>query len=131
MTERAYAEVLADARLVGASRADEEGLLALLCYSGALQRTCGAVSSKLVFEGARRAGLTARALTLLLATDPGEVEKLQWRMMWKVVEYFRGRGPGVRAPEERATGFWTKQAAQVFISEVDPAARRDLRIELM
>lgn len=73
-----YEDVLAQAKRVGASKASDEGVIALFCDSPALHLLCGAVSAKLVFEGARTKGLSAVEFAHLVNSDPKAVEDLMW-----------------------------------------------------
>lgn len=72
-----YEETLKSAKAVGASRANNEEMLALFC-AGPLQTLCGAVSPALVFAGAQAKNLTYSELAGLAATDPMEVSELMW-----------------------------------------------------
>jgi hypothetical protein len=76
MTATTYAAALAAAKRVGASRADDAGLMALFCESS-IQLLCGAVSPQLVWEGAQLKGLTTKEL-MDLAQDPRAIDDLQW-----------------------------------------------------
>ena len=72
-----YATALAEARRVGASPADNAGLIALLCAT-TVQRMVGAVAPPLVYAGAMNKGLTATEFARLMAEDPRAVEDLMW-----------------------------------------------------
>jgi len=72
-----YEDALAKAETVGASHADDAGLMALFCENN-LQIIVGAVAPKLVWEGAQRRGMTARELARLAGTDPIAVGELMW-----------------------------------------------------
>ncbi len=72
-----YEAALAAGREVGASRADDNALMALFC-EGPLQTLVGAVSPELVWDGAQRQGLTTRELGRLANTDMMAVSDLQW-----------------------------------------------------
>lgn len=69
-----YRETLAAAKKVGASKATDPQLMALYC-DGPLQTVVGAVSPKLVWEGAQTTGLTTQQLMKL---SMWEVNDLQW-----------------------------------------------------
>lgn len=77
MSHPSYDEALASLRRIGAAHADDAGQIAGLC-SSTLQIACGAVSPKLVFEGAMKKGLTAKQFAALMSTDPLAVAELQW-----------------------------------------------------
>lgn len=62
---------------VGASRAADDELMAAFCKYN-LQRIVGAVSPKLVWEGARKKGLSTKELAHLAGTDVMAVSDLQW-----------------------------------------------------
>lgn len=72
-----YEKALAQARVVGAGKADNEGQIAQLCES-VLPSMCGAVSPKLVFEGAIKKGMRATEFSRLMASDPLAIADLQW-----------------------------------------------------
>ena len=72
-----YENTLKAAKAVGASRANNEEMLALFC-AGPLQTLCGAVSPKLVFQGAQTKNLTYSELAALAATDSMAVADLMW-----------------------------------------------------
>ena len=72
-----YEATLHAARKVGASKANDAQQIALLCEN-VLQRTCGAVSPSLVFEGAMKKNLTATQFSKMMADDPQGVEDLMW-----------------------------------------------------
>lgn len=72
-----YEQTLKNAQSVGASRANNEEMLALFC-AGPLQTLCGAVSPKLVFQGAQTKNLTYSELANLAATDAMAVADLMW-----------------------------------------------------
>lgn len=72
-----YEEALKEARRVGASRADDRALMAVFCQD-TLQLIVGAVSPKLVWEGAQHSGLTSQQLLRLASTDVMAVSNLQW-----------------------------------------------------
>jgi len=73
---KTYEEFLKSGKKAGAAHCSETELLAWIC-SG-LQLTCGAVSPKLVFEGARKKGLTAIDIAKLVHDSPLEIEELMW-----------------------------------------------------
>jgi hypothetical protein len=72
-----YAEALEAADRVGSAHASETQLLAQFCR-GTLPYVAGAVSPKLVFEGALAAGLNSRQLAQLCHQYPLAVAELQW-----------------------------------------------------
>lgn len=72
-----YHETLKSARAVGASNANDAEATALFCES-VLQQLCGAVSPKLVFDGAQAQELSFIELTRLAQTDPMAVADLMW-----------------------------------------------------
>ena len=72
-----YETVLDRAKQVGASNADNDESIALFC-DGPLQTLCGAVSQKLVFEGAVKKGLGYREFGHLASTDPSVIADLMW-----------------------------------------------------
>ena len=72
-----YEKTLAAGQRTGASRATDPRLMAMFCES-TIQIICGAVSPKLVWEGARKKGLSANALLALSASAPMEVAELMW-----------------------------------------------------
>lgn len=72
-----FDEALERCRKVGASRVGDADLLAAFCEYD-LQQIVGAVSPKLVWEGAQRKGLSARDLAGLASSDPLAVGDLQW-----------------------------------------------------
>ena len=72
-----YETTLARAKQVGAAHADNDESIALFC-AGPLQTLCGAVSPKLVFEGAVKKGLSYREFGHLASTDPSAVADLMW-----------------------------------------------------
>lgn len=72
-----YAEVIASGRAIGASRATDAQAMALFCESS-IQILLGAVSPKLIWEGAMKKGLTFRELAALVSNDPRAAEDLMW-----------------------------------------------------
>lgn len=73
----AYDKALAKAEEVGYKHAEDAGLMAGFCASG-LQYAVGAVSPRLVWEGAQKSGMTTLELCRLAGKDPMAVEALQW-----------------------------------------------------
>lgn len=69
-----YDNTLKTAREIGARRANDAQLMALYC-AGPLQHVAGAVSPRLVFEGAQKSGLTTKQLAAL---DSMAVSDLMW-----------------------------------------------------
>lgn len=74
-----YEAALTAGREIGASRADDNALMALFC-EGPLQTLVGAVSPELVWDGAQRKGLTTRQLGALANSDVMAVSDLQWEV---------------------------------------------------
>ncbi|GAS94897.1 hypothetical protein MMAG44476_21822 [Mycolicibacterium mageritense DSM 44476 = CIP 104973] len=77
MSHPTYDEALTSLRRIGAAHADTAGQIAGLC-SSTLQITCGALSPKLVYEGAMKRGLTVKEFATMMSTDPHAVSELQW-----------------------------------------------------
>lgn len=73
----AYQEALAAARKVGAAHCSDPGLMAWFCEHD-LQILVGAVSPRLVWEGAQKRGLTAQQLARLATTDVTATADLMW-----------------------------------------------------
>jgi hypothetical protein len=71
-----YEAALKSGKKIGASNCNETELLAWIC-SG-LQLTCGAVSPKLVFEGAQKKGLKAKDIAKMVHDNPAAIEELMW-----------------------------------------------------
>jgi len=71
-----YEAALKSGHKKGAAHCNDTEMLAWFC-SG-LQLTCGAISPKLVFEGAQKKGLTAREVAKLAHNDPMAIEELMW-----------------------------------------------------
>lgn len=74
---KTYDQALKDGAEIGASKAPDDALMALYCES-VLQHVVGAVSPRLVYEGAQKSGMSANELTRLCAKDPFAVDGLQW-----------------------------------------------------
>lgn len=72
-----YQQCLADGKRVGAAHCSDVELMALLCDS-TIQTLCGAVSPRLVFEGAVKKGLTSIGLSSMAVEDPAAVAELMW-----------------------------------------------------
>ena len=72
-----YQEALREAHTVGAAHAPDMVETALFC-AGPLQTLVGAVSPRLVWEGAQKRGLAAADLAVLCLRDPAAVADLQW-----------------------------------------------------
>lgn len=72
-----YETTLKEAKAVGASKANDEQLMALFC-DAPLQTLCGAVSPSLVWEGAQSKKMTTKELAALAAKNPMEVAELMW-----------------------------------------------------
>jgi hypothetical protein len=75
-----YQHALTAGREIGASRADDNALMALFC-AGPLQSLVGAVSPELVWDGAQAKGLTTRELAALANSDVMAVSDLQWEAL--------------------------------------------------
>lgn len=73
----AFDVALERCRKVGASRATDDELLAAFCKDN-LPHIVGAVSPKLVWEGARKRGMSTKELAAMAATDVIGVSDLQW-----------------------------------------------------
>ena len=83
-----YAKALIDGAKVGAARATDAQVMAMFCEH-TMQLVVGAVSPRLVWEGAQRSGLTALQLHNLCADrNLSALDDLQF-------------GPPKRAPEAR------------------------------
>lgn len=76
-TTRTYEQALKQGRTAGASCATDAQAMALFLDSS-IQLLCGAVSPKLVWEGAQKRGLSFRELGALAHTDPATIEELMW-----------------------------------------------------
>lgn len=76
-TTHAYYDALRDGRTAGASKASDEQVMALFLESS-VQILLGAVSPKLIWEGAQRRRMTALELTRLIGTDPEAARDLMW-----------------------------------------------------
>ena len=77
LPEATYEEALAAGRRNGASHATDAQLMAMFCDTS-IQTLCGAVSPQLVWDGARKNGLSTGALGDLAASAPMEVAELMW-----------------------------------------------------
>lgn len=73
----AYDKALTEAAERGTSHCSNTALTASIC-DGPLPVLVGAVSPRLVWEGAQRRGMTAKQLLLLAHRDPMAIEALQW-----------------------------------------------------
>ena len=76
-TGSSYGSVLAAAKRVGAANASDAEAMALFC-DGPLQLLAGAVSPKLVWEGAQKRGLSTLELGRLSSSDVHAVGDLMW-----------------------------------------------------
>lgn len=76
MTE--FDNALARYKAIGASKADDAALMAAFCKYD-IQILVGAVSPRLVWEGAQATGLSAQELARLAGKDPMAVGDLQWK----------------------------------------------------
>lgn len=72
-----FDDALTRYRKVGASKANDAELMAGFC-AYTLQTVVGAVSPKLVWEGAQKQGLACRDLAALCVKDIMAVSDLQW-----------------------------------------------------
>ncbi len=72
-----YTDALARAKKMGVSHCDDAAFMATFC-ANVLQHLVGAVSPKLVWNGAQSKGLTTVALTRLAHDDIMAVADLQW-----------------------------------------------------
>lgn len=72
-----YKDALREARTVGAAHASDAAEMALFC-AGPLQLLAGAVSPRLVWEGAQKRGLTTQDLAAMCLREATAVAELQW-----------------------------------------------------
>lgn len=72
-----YEAALARAKRDGISHCDDVALMASF-LSGSAQTLIGAVSPKLVWEGAQAKGMTTKELTQLIHLDPLQAAELMW-----------------------------------------------------
>jgi hypothetical protein len=72
-----YEQALTEAATKGTSQCSDAAAIAQLC-DGTIQLLIGAVSPRLVWEGAQKKGLTYLEFGHLCGTDPRAVEALQW-----------------------------------------------------
>ncbi len=72
-----YEEALKNSKTAGVAHAADPALMASFC-AGALQTLCGAVSPRLVWNGAQARGMSTADLAAMCATNPQEVVGLQW-----------------------------------------------------
>lgn len=72
-----YEEALDRGRELGAAHADDASLLAMILDTGA-QYIMGAVSPKLMWEGAQKKHLTTKEVAALMVNDPQAAEDLMW-----------------------------------------------------
>jgi hypothetical protein len=77
MSKDAYAAALARAKKVGTSKAVDGDFMAQCCQN-LIPVLVGAVSPKLVWEGATSRGVTATELMRMCHDDPAAVADLQW-----------------------------------------------------
>ncbi len=73
----AYDAALARAKRDGASRCDDKALMASF-LDGSAHILIGAVSPRLVWQGAQARGLTTQELTQLIHLDPLKAADLMW-----------------------------------------------------
>lgn len=76
-TGNTYESALATGRKLGAGACNDSAAMALFCASP-LQTLVGAVSPKLVWEGAQASGLTLLELGRMCTANPAAVEDLMW-----------------------------------------------------
>jgi hypothetical protein len=72
-----YEEALATARKTGTRHASDEVRMALYC-DASVQIVVGAVSPKLMWEGAQKRGMTTKELSRLCTSDPIAASELMW-----------------------------------------------------
>lgn len=72
-----YEEALAEARTTGLSRCSDAAAMAAFC-ADSVQLVLGAVSPRLMWEGAQKRGLSFKQFAALCVEDPGEAVNLQW-----------------------------------------------------
>ena len=72
-----YEEALAEERKGGTSKCSDAALMAGFCQ-GTAQILIGAVSPRLVWEGAMSKGMTTRQLATLMHDDPIAAADLMW-----------------------------------------------------
>lgn len=72
-----YEEALVRGKKTGAARCDDSALMTLFC-DAPLQTLVGAVSTELVWEGARKRELGSKDLAKLCHDDPMEAAELMW-----------------------------------------------------
>lgn len=72
-----YANALKEGKAKGAGVCSDSEALALFLESS-IQILCGAVSPKLVWEGAMKKGLTLREVGVLANSNPRAIEDLMW-----------------------------------------------------
>jgi hypothetical protein len=77
MATMTYEGALEEARKVGVGVCSDQAAMAAFCDS-LIQTLCGAVSPKLVWEGAVKSGMTGIELARLAHKDPGAVSELMW-----------------------------------------------------
>lgn len=76
-TAMTYERALEEARLVGVGVCSDKAAMAAFCDS-LIQIMCGAVSPKLVWEGAIKSGMTGIELHRLAGEKPAAVADLMW-----------------------------------------------------
>lgn len=72
-----YREAIQNGKRLGAANCSDAEAMALFLESS-IQMLCGAVSPRLVWEGAQKRGLTYREVGRLAATNPAAIEELMW-----------------------------------------------------
>lgn len=76
-TTTTYDQALTEARAAGAVHATDPQLMAMFCHNN-VQTLVGAVSPRMVWEGAQKRGLVMDDLARLCADNPGAVADLMW-----------------------------------------------------
>jgi hypothetical protein len=72
-----WEQALAEAKSAGLSRCSDAAAMASFC-DGTIQHVAGAVSGKLVWQGAMRKGLTYLQLATLCQEKPMDAAELMW-----------------------------------------------------
>lgn len=72
-----YEQSLTDGQKAGASKATDAQAMAMFLESCA-QLLLGAVSARLIWQGAQTKGLTGLELATMISKDPGSARDLMW-----------------------------------------------------
>ena len=72
-----YQQALSEAEETGLSQCSDAAAMAAFCKAE-IQIFCGAVSPRLVWEGAQKKGLTFQELAELANDNPSKVNELMW-----------------------------------------------------